>query len=208
MSNLGYEFDVPMTDAVSNDSTMAQDGVDRISTEGVLLAYDNRGSGAARTKTDKQAYKPMQPKLDPAGEIKPKQHAPIQGGVEQNESKILWDAWTNRVLKQALANVKAEIDKYTAATGEKFEQGIGPVVDFNVNSQGQVTGVQLKESSGDETYDALVVKALKKLAGNPILRFPQGSHRQSMSFDNYRYSTGNHTSNPNFHDNDEETVDS
>ncbi len=68
------------------------------------------------------------------------------------------------------------------------------VINYTVTRDGRVVNVHLQQNSPNLLYNGMVYAVVSRMAGNPVLQFPQGSRRMSVDkLSTFGHNTGGHT---------------
>lgn len=134
------------------------------------------------------------------------QSAPLQGGASQNplatgvfndpdasdqELQIEWDRWRNTLMQAIQAGTLAKInvqndvnfvfDPARNMMMPRYAPGTSAWYSIDVLPDRRIVNVKLTGLSGNQNYDQAVLQAINDLQRNPILTYPRGSKRQTVT---------------------------
>lgn len=89
--------------------------------------------------------------------------------------RLAWDEWHRRVA-ECIFN---QISTY-AKTFLKNSKPLVCVISYTVTRDGRVVNVHMQQNSSSLVYNGMVYATVSRMAGNPVLAFPQGSKRLTV----------------------------
>lgn len=104
------------------------------------------------------------------------------------EMQLAWDEWHRRVA-EAIFNQIGGIAKMTLPRTQPLQC----VIHYTITRDGRVVNVNMQQNSPNIIYNAMVFGVVTRMAGNPVLQFPQGSRRMQVE----KMSTFSHNAGPN-----------
>jgi len=117
---------------------------------------------------------------------------------DDRELLIEWDRWRNKFLRAIQLQVQASLnnpennsdpderawmrrDVTAGYAMPRFPRGTAAWFYVEVTNDGRVKKVTITQSSGYRDYDRAVIEGVRALEGTSLLKFPQGSHRASVT---------------------------
>jgi YD repeat-containing protein len=91
------------------------------------------------------------------------------------EMKLAWDEWHRRVAECIYNQIST-----AAKTMLPNTRPLVCVINYTVTRDGRVVNVHLQQNSPNILYNGMVYAVVSRMAGNPVLQFPQGSRRMSV----------------------------
>lgn len=104
------------------------------------------------------------------------------------EMQLAWDDWHKRVA-EAIFNQIGGIAKMTLPRTQPLQC----IIHYTITRDGRVVNVNMQQNSPNIIYNAMVFGVVTRMAGNPVLAFPQGSRRMQVE----KMSTFSHNAGPN-----------
>lgn len=91
--------------------------------------------------------------------------------------KFAWEEWFFHV--RAAIHRKLEVECQKAYLSRSLVLRTAGV--FSVSRDGYVSDPKILESSGDETFDSVVLDVIKSMSRSELLRFPEASNKESIT---------------------------
>ncbi len=91
------------------------------------------------------------------------------------DMQLAWDEWHRRVA-EAIYN---QISSY-AKTMLSKSPPLVCIINYTITRDGRVVNVHMQQNSSSIIYNAMVYAVVSKMAGNPVLQYPQGSRRMTV----------------------------
>lgn len=122
---------------------------------------------------------------------------------EREENSIVWDRWRNKAHRAIWARfcrllaggdafmIGNTVFKLGEAPKPVFPLGTRASYFCTVSSDRQLLDAKISRSSGNREFDELVLKSVRSIAEKGLLRFPEGSKRQSVSLSATLFTTKN-----------------
>ncbi len=91
------------------------------------------------------------------------------------EMKLAWDEWHRRVAETIFNQISGYAKTFLAKSPP-----LVCVINYTITRDGRVINVRMQSNSSSIVYNAMVYATVSKMAGNPVLQFPQGSRRMTV----------------------------
>lgn len=141
-----------------------------------LAADEPSGVAESAPVSPRSFLRMIEPKLDTSpGEdtYEPSQSRfTIKGGIEEKNLAIEWDDWHNKVAEAIMGGV---FENFIEA--QLTPDGVSAAYRFETTVDRHIKNVEIVNSSGNQWFNHLIVRAINKLDGNWVLSFPAGSKR-------------------------------
>lgn len=104
------------------------------------------------------------------------------------EMKLAWDEWHRRVAEAIFNQIST-----AAKTMLPNTRPLVCIVNYTITRDGRVVNVHMQQNSPNILYNGMVYAVVSRMAGNPVLQYPQGSRRMTVD----KLSTFSHNCGPN-----------
>jgi hypothetical protein len=104
------------------------------------------------------------------------------------DMQLAWDEWHQRVAAAIYNQISG-----LAKTMLSKSPPLVCIINYTITKEGRVVNVHMQQNSSSIVYNAMVYAVVSKMAGNPVLQFPQGSRRMTVD----KLSTFSHNCGPN-----------
>lgn len=103
------------------------------------------------------------------------------------EMKLAWDEWHRRVAEAIFNQIST-----AAKTMLRSSPPLVCVINYSITRDGRVVNIHMQQNSSSILYNGMVYAVVARMAGNPVLQFPQGSRRMTVD----KLSTFGHNNGP------------
>lgn len=112
------------------------------------------------------------------GDNRPVKRVLLKTGIYERDLTIAWDEWRNRIAQAMLSRMFTNF-------GEALNtpSGLTSWYHCEISSDRKIKLSEISKSSGDLWYDHIVLNGVRRLDGDSILAFPDGSQRTEVSID-------------------------
>jgi len=119
-----------------------------------------------------QQFVPQQPQQQM---MPPQQAKPPLTAEEAYEATLGWDKWHHDV-------AQVIFQRYNSAAELAFQSSppLRGVVAYTVTRDGRILNVHVTERSPNVIFNTMLLGCVNSVAGDPVLQFPQGTHRQTV----------------------------